>query len=309
MSLTVITGLAAEARIAVSRDAGLIVGGGRADWLSREIESAVKRGARRLLSFGVAGGLSPELRPGDLIVAHSVRVADQHLPCDWSWRRAINRRLLSARTRDVWHDGRAARGAEERLAKAGVFRFERRAGWRQITCSGEGDVAADIAGVDAPVVEVEKKSALFKESGAVAVDMESAVVARTALRHGTPFAVLRVVADPAHRPLPASALVATGADGEVDIPATLGALVRNPRDLSVLFRLAFDARAAFAALSRARALLGSDFASSELGEGVAVGWREALEADGWAVATARQRLSKEPSETLVALSPAAAKAG
>jgi adenosylhomocysteine nucleosidase len=309
MTLTVITGLAAEARIAVSRDAGMIVGGGRADWLAHEIESAVKRGARRFLSFGVAGGLSPELRPGDLVVAHSVRVLDESLPCDWSWRRAMNRRLLGAWTRDISPEGRTLRGAEERLAKAGVFRFVRGTGWRPIFCSGEGAVAADIAGVDAPVVEVEQKSALFKESGAVAVDMESAVVARAALRHGTPFAVLRVVADPAHRPLPASALVATGADGEVDIPATLGALIRNPRDLSVLFRLAFDARAAFAALSRVRALLGPDFGSAELGEPVAVGWREALEADGWVTAAARQRLAKETSEALVSLSPAAAKAG
>jgi adenosylhomocysteine nucleosidase len=307
MSLTVITGLAAEARIAVSRDAGMIVGGGRADWLAREIESAVKRGARRLLSFGVAGGLSPELHSGDLIVAHSVRVADERLPCDWSWRRAMNRRLLGARTRDVLHDGRTARGAEERLAKAGVFRFVRGAGWRPVLFSDVEEVAADIVGVEAPVVEVEEKSTLFKQSGAVAVDMESAVVARAALRHGTPFAVLRVVADPAHRPLPATALVATGADGEVDIPATLGALLRNPRDLSVLLRLAFDARAAFAALSRVRALLGPDFGSGELGEAVAVGWGGALEADGWAAA--RQRLAKEPSEALVSLSPAAAKAG
>ena len=95
---------------------------------------------------------------------------------------------------------------------------------------------------------------------------ESAIVARAAERHGLPFAILRVIADPAHRPLPSAALVAMRADGGIDVAAVLGALLRNPAQLPALIRLGLDSREAFSALVRARALLGANFAGVDLGD-------------------------------------------
>jgi nucleoside phosphorylase len=69
------------------------------------------------------------------------------------------------------------------------------------------------------------------------VDMESAVVARAARRHGLPFVILRVIVDPAHRPLPKSAVAATDSDGKVNVPAALGSLVRDPRQIFTIARL------------------------------------------------------------------------
>ena len=124
----------------------------------------------------------------------------------------------------------------------------------------------DVAGADAPVAYPAAKAALRSSSGATAVDMESVVVARAATRHRLPFAIVRAIADPAHRALPQAAFVAMRADGGVDLAAIVGALFREPRQLPALAQLALDARRAFAALVRARALLGADFAGVDLGE-------------------------------------------
>jgi adenosylhomocysteine nucleosidase len=264
MSLIVVTGLVAEARIAASKNAMMIVGGGRADRLAAELRSAIASGARRLLSFGVAGGLAPHLRAGDLLVAENVHDEGRRLSCDPVWRSAISRRLVHGRE-SYAKDGAHLSGAWE-SSRVGIFRFVRGAGWRPIEKGGAGLPAPDIAGAEAPVVDVASKRALFAETGAAAIDMESAIVARAARRHGLPFAILRVIVDPAHRPLPNAAVVATDLDGRVDVSAALGSLVRDPRQAYATVRLGFDARKAFAALVRGRALLGTDFASGSLDE-------------------------------------------
>jgi adenosylhomocysteine nucleosidase len=257
MSLIVVTGLAAEARIAVSTDA-TIIGAGRATRLSRDLEAAIAGGARRLLSFGVAGALVPQLRSGDLILAHGVRDGQEALPCDPDWRHAMTRRLGSSAQRTCHGEF----GASETLSSSSaLFRFDRKAGWRSLVDIGARYPSAEIAGSDAPIADGIGKTALFAATGAVAVDMESVVVARAAQRHGLPFAILRVVADPSHRELPSAALVAMRADGEVDVGSVLTTLMRDLSQTPTLMRLALDARRAFSALGHARAILGPDFAS------------------------------------------------
>ena len=266
MSLIVITGLAAEARIAVANDVPMIVGAGRADRLAADLEAAIAGGSRRLLSFGVAGALAPGLQAGDLVVAHGVRDGARRLSCDPVWRAAMSERLRRSSVQHQQEQGRAtgARDNSELPPSHGLFRFSGDDRWQPIADSGAGpSLFADIAGVDSPLADAAGKAELFDTSGSVAVDMESAIVARAAERHGLPFAILRVIADPAHRPLPSSALVAMRSDGEVDIAAVLGALLRNPQELPALLRLALDSRAAFSVLVRARALLGPDFASAD----------------------------------------------
>lgn len=152
----------------------------------------------------------------------------------------------------------------EPCAKSALFRFGRKSGWRPILDAAGGYPRAEIAGAEAPVADKIGKTALFAATGAVAVDMESVLVARAARRYGLPFAILRVVADPAHRSLPSAALIAMRPDGEVDVGGVFSALSRDPWQVTTLARLAVDARRAFAALARARALLGSDFASLDL---------------------------------------------
>jgi adenosylhomocysteine nucleosidase len=268
MSLAVVTGLAAEARIAVASHVTMIVGAGRARRLALDLEAAIARGARRLLSFGIAGALDPHLRAGDLVVARGVRDASRWLCCDPAWRTAIARRLASAELSD-WQDVGApspVEGESEQPKHCGIFRFDSTGLWRPVVHTDRPSPVVDIVGVDAAVATAAGKRALSFATGAAAVDMESAIVARAAQRHGLPFVVIRVIADPAHRPLPSAALVAMREDGEIDLAAVFRAVMRDPSQLPALVRLGQDSKKAFSALVRAREWLGSDFASGDLSE-------------------------------------------
>ncbi len=112
-----------------------------------------------------------------------------------------------------------------------------------------------LAGAEGPVCTPADKRALNRETGALAVDTESHVVAHAAAGHGLPMAAIRVIADPAHRSLPHAALTAVRADGTTDLLAVLRSVMRRPYQLPALLLTALDARAARATLLRGRGLL------------------------------------------------------
>ena len=119
-----------------------------------------------------------------------------------------------------------------------------------------GAVYGPLVGVPAPVADPASKSELHLRTGAIAVDMESHVVADMAAAHGLPMIAIRVITDPAERALPVSALAGMRPDGTTDMAAVLRSLVRRPYDVPALLRTALDARAARATLLRGRQLLG-----------------------------------------------------
>ncbi|MGH7119677.1 MAG: hypothetical protein ACREFP_11925 [Acetobacteraceae bacterium] len=82
MPLGVVVGLAAEARIARPLRAIVTIGGGTPQGAEIAAESLAAGGATGLLSFGLAGGLDPALRPGDLLVPRAVRAFGQDWPAD-----------------------------------------------------------------------------------------------------------------------------------------------------------------------------------------------------------------------------------
>jgi adenosylhomocysteine nucleosidase len=116
---------------------------------------------------------------------------------------------------------------------------------------------ADIAASDAPVSDADARRALQRATSAVAVDTESHVAAAVAAVRGIPFAVFRVIADPAERVLPPAALVALRPGGTIDIAAVLRSLVRTPGQFPLLVRTTLDAATAFRALLRGRRRLGT----------------------------------------------------
>jgi len=113
--------------------------------------------------------------------------------------------------------------------------------------------------VDAPIAEPAEKRELHRTTGAVAVDMESHVVARIAAAHRLAFAAVRVIVDPAHRAIPPAALLGMAADGRADFSAVLRDVIARPSQLSPLARIAVDAFTARAEMSRVRRLLGPQF--------------------------------------------------
>jgi len=72
LTLGIVTGLAAEARLA--RPLGLVrAGGGLPAGAQAAAEWLVSQGVDGLLSFGLAGGLDPALRAGTIVLAAGVR--------------------------------------------------------------------------------------------------------------------------------------------------------------------------------------------------------------------------------------------
>ena len=63
------------------------------------------------------------------------------------------------------------------------------------------------------------------------------------------------IPNPAHRRLPHAALVALKSDGSLAYGAIAGLILRDPRQIPQLLRIAHDAQAAFLALFRSRKLI------------------------------------------------------
>ena len=216
LPILVVTGLVREA---ASLGAGVVpaISGADCVALRRALADAAQTPFSAVVSFGLAGGLDPALTPGTMIVASGVVAGSERRDCS----PALVRMLV------------------EGFAGAGVTARE-----------------GLVAGVDAPVMTPEAKTTLFRESGALAVDMESHLAAAFAKRQGLPFAVARAVSDPARRTLPPLAAKAVRPDGSVDTGFVLRELRREPRQLAGLIAAGLDSRAAFATLARCGPLIG-----------------------------------------------------
>jgi nucleoside phosphorylase len=94
------------------------------------------------------------------------------------------------------------------------------------------------------------KAALGRQTGAVAVDMETAVLARLCSRHPVPFGCVRVISDDVQTAL-APELLSLGADGQVSPLRLLTTLVRKPGLTGAVWRLAKQTRRATDQLARA----------------------------------------------------------
>ena len=121
-----------------------------------------------------------------------------------------------------------------------------------------------LLGVNAMVAEAMQKASLHSTTGAVAVDMESHIVARVARRHRLPFAAARVISDAAHHDLPPAVLVGMKSDGEMDLPAVLRSLLANPGQLPALIRTGLEAERGFRALLRGHRRLGPRLGGPDL---------------------------------------------
>jgi len=218
MPIAAVTGLAAEARIARRIGWRAVAAGGDAERTRRAMAQLVGDGARALVSFGICGGLDPALSPGALILPQVVTSEDGR------------RRRVDAALRSV---------LAAVLGRARVVALD-------------GDVLGAARAADTPSL----KAALHRQSGAIAVDLESHLVADAAAAAGLPFAVLRAVADPAERALPPAALIGLKATGRPALGRILWSLARQPAQLPALLQLGRDTRRALATLGRAAEALG-----------------------------------------------------
>jgi len=118
-----------------------------------------------------------------------------------------------------------------------------------------GAVEGPVLGASSILATQMEKTRAWIATRAVAVDLESEIVARTATALGIPFIVLRTIADTARRDLPPAALVPLSADGKPDLLGVLAAVLRRPFQIAGMMGLAQETRIALSALiGPARAL-------------------------------------------------------
>ena len=100
----VVVGLAAEARIAARLPGHVEVatGGGTAEGARRAAEHLLAHGASKLVSFGLAAGLSPDLTAGDLVVPRRVLADGTPFATD----RALCKALGGPTPHDLLHSER-----------------------------------------------------------------------------------------------------------------------------------------------------------------------------------------------------------
>jgi hopanoid-associated phosphorylase len=216
----IVTGLVQEARIAAGPGMVVICSSSDPKQLRALLTVFDPTTIRGVISFGVAGGLDPSLKPGDIVLATEVVAGDDR----WLAGLSLNEDLIA---------GMALR--RRRIIRGGL------------------------AGAEEVVVAKARKAALWLQTGAAAVDMESHIAAAYAADAGLPFAALRVISDSAHRSLPSLAKTAIRPDGKVDLRKILSGVARNPSALSTLVSTGIDFNRALRSLRGCRGfLLGSE---------------------------------------------------
>ena len=113
--------------------------------------------------------------------------------------------------------------------------------------------AGHLLTVDAVVSTAELKARLWMETGAHAVDMESAVILAWARERGVPAAVVRAVSDDAGHGIPAALSAAVGEDGRVRPLRAVAAALSRATALGDLLELRAGTEAALKSVAGALA--------------------------------------------------------
>ena len=211
-----VTGLRAEARIASGYGVITVAGGGDPARLALLLQAALARGARAVISFGIAGGLAPGVAPGSVLIARGVHHGGERTETASAWVLRLAAALPGAQIADIVGVDAAVIGAEDKAA------LHRRTGAAAVDM--ESHIAARLAavhGVPFAALRVVADPAERTLPAAALVGMR---------KDGTTdiSAVLRSLAR-APRQLPG--LIRTGLDAK----AAFAALKSSRRDLAALF--------------------------------------------------------------------------
>lgn len=176
----------------------LIHSGAGAENARKAAELAIEKGATKLMSWGCAAALSPDLKMGDLVLAESLISSDgQEISVNATWHQHAKKVL----------------GSEIIAYKGALIASEK------------------------IVSSAQEKQAIFEKTGAIALDMESGAIAKVATHYALPFLVIRAIADPASMDLPNALENALNEKGEVAITRILKSIVLNPKEIPHLIQV------------------------------------------------------------------------
>ncbi len=184
--------------IFLTDDIILIYSGAGAENARKAAELAVSKGATKLMSWGCAAALSPDLKMGDLVLADSL----------------LNSDSLEMSVNATWHQhAKNVLDSEIAAYKGALF---------------NSNEIVSTAGA---------KQDIFTKTGAIALDMESGAIAEVAQHYALPFLAIRTIADPSTMDLPQAVSKALNENGEIEITKIIASLVFNPKEIPHLIQL------------------------------------------------------------------------
>jgi len=157
----------------------------------------IDNGAERLISWGCAAALSPDLQPGDLVLPEE---------------------LLSEKTEQLSLHSSWLTFIKQQLSELSPL-------------SGSLIESSTI------VADCIDKQRIYQKSSAIALDMESIAVATVAKENNMPAVVIRCIADPVDMNLPKSINYAMNNQGDIELPKLLYFLLSHPFELTGLIKL------------------------------------------------------------------------
>lgn len=185
----------------------------------RAAQTLVQSGANALLSWGVAGALDGSLTAGIVILPESILAPDgEQWDVDSGWYARVSNRIQP-----------------------------------EMSCR-----SGRLATSECVLSEPHQKAVLHQTSHAIAVDMESAGVARAGAEARIPCLAIRVIVDRQQWVLPSCVTMAVGPHG-VRVGAMARRLLGRPAELPHMFRLIVGWRAAQAAMRGIVASIGPEF--------------------------------------------------
>jgi hypothetical protein len=228
MKLIAVCGMASEAALIGMRPGVItVIGAGNATSLASKLEAVIADGADRVISFGVAGALVPQLQVGEVVVGVSVcGEGETTIHSDQAWANRLS-------------------GALKDSLRSGTFpiRF------------------ANFMSTTAPVATAAQRNALHASTAADVVDMESFIAGSVARAHGLPFAIMRAVLDTSTFELPPAALLPLTASDSPDLEAILWSAARDWQQIPKLMQLALWSGTAMGNLAIALSTVGENFAA------------------------------------------------
>jgi adenosylhomocysteine nucleosidase len=212
--------LTASGLVQLSPSTLLYIAGMGAKQAQVAAEVLIGENASALLSWGSAGALHSKLSPGNLILPKIVIYPQKGI----------------FSTDDGWHNRLLTRLANQ----LEVF---------------TDPLAQSLSALKSR----EEKLYFVKQNQALAVDMESASVAKAAVKASLPFMAIRAIADPLEQNIPASVLRAIDESGRFRPFHLLGSLARRPADFLILNQLRRNFIAARTTLTTVAQLVGDGF--------------------------------------------------
>lgn len=217
-SLIVVVGMQSEAKAARGSNTEVITGAMREDELRAKLAALDTSKVGALISFGVAGGLDPSVKVGDMVVPDTIIYNNR------TWRASPE----------------LSREIRLKLERAGIFAHR-----------------GPIVGVEGLTQgRADWREQFRRTTGADAVDMETHIAAEFAESRDIPFTAIRAISDTVGQTLPPAAMLPLNENGGVRMNLVIGSILWNPGQIGDLIRTGRDFQTAMETLRRGRAELG-----------------------------------------------------